>query len=131
MVVTYEYYTAEYLGGPVPAADFPRYEARARDIVDQLIRYQEVPAWWQTLYKRAICAQIDYYFVYGLDLSSGGISAAGFTVGKVSVSGSKNGNTGSTGAASMAAPAARAFLEQTGLLNPAVLACGYSPSWGW
>lgn len=62
-------------------------EARAEDLVNQLIRYQTVPTMWQTAYQNAICAQVDYYAIYGIDLAVGGIASAGFTVGKVSVSG--------------------------------------------
>lgn len=129
--VTYEYYTGTYIGDPaVTETDFPRMESRAEDLINQLIRYQTVPAMWQTAYQNAICAQIDYYAIYGIDLAAGGISSAGFTVGKVSVSGPSNGS-GMTGAASMVAPAARAYLEQTGLLNPAVVAAGWPRPWLW
>ena len=42
--VDYEYYTSTYIGDPsVTEADFPRMEARAEDIINQLIRYQTVP----------------------------------------------------------------------------------------
>lgn len=129
-VVDYEYYTSTYIGDPaVTEADFPRMEARAEDIINQLIRYKDVPAMWQDAYKSAICAQIDYYAIYGIDLASGGIASAGFTVGKVSVSGPSG--AGMTGAASMVAPAARAYLEQTGLMNPAVPATGWPRPWLW
>lgn len=129
--VDYEYYTSTYIGDPaVTEADFPRMEARAQDLINQLIRYQTVPEMWQTAYQNAICAQIDYYSIYGIDLAAGGIASDGFTVGKVSVSGPSN-NSGMTGAASMVAPAARAYLEQTGLLNPSVPAAGWPRPWLW
>lgn len=130
--VDYEYYTSTYIGDPsVTEADFPRMEARAEDIINQLIRYQTVPDMWQTAYQNAICAQIDYYAIYGIDLAAGGIASAGFTVGKVSVSGPSGNASGMTGAASMVAPAARAYLEQTGLLNPSVPAAGCPKPWLW
>ena len=130
--VTYEYYTGTYIGDPaVTEADFPRMEARAEDIINQLIRYQTVPDMWQTAYQNAICAQIDYYAIYGIDLAAGGIASAGFTVGKVSVSGPSGNASGMTGAASMVAQAARAYLEQTGLLNPSVSAAGWPRPWLW
>lgn len=129
-VVDYEYYTSTYIGDPaVTEADFPRMEARAEDIINQLIRYKDVPAMWQDAYKSAICAQIDYYAIYGIDLAAGGIASAGFTVGKVSVSGPSG--AGMTGAASMVAPAARAYLEQTGLMNPSVPVSGWPRPWLW
>ena len=128
--VTYEYYTGTYIGDPaVTEADFPRMEARAEDLINQLIRYQTVPEMWQTAYQNAICAQIDYYSIYGIDLAAGGIASADFTVGKVSVSGPSGG--GMTGAAYMVAPAARAYLEQTGLMNPTVPAAGWPHPWLW
>ena len=126
--VTYEYYTSTYIGDPsVTEADFLRMEARAEDLVNQLIRYQTVPDMWQTAYKSAICAQVDYYAIYGIDVAAGGIASTGFTVGKVSDSG----NQAMSGAASMVAPAARAYLEQTGLMNPSVPAAGWPRPWLW
>ena len=128
--VTYEYYTGTYIGDPaVTEADFPRMEARAEDLINQLIRYQTIPEMWQTAYQNAICAQIDYYSIYGIDLAAGGIASADFTVGKVSVSGPSGG--GMTGTSSMVAPAARAYLEQTGLMNPTVPAAGWPRPWLW
>ena len=129
--VTYEYYTSTYIGDPsVTEADFPRMEARAEDIVNQVIRYQSVPPMWETAYQNAICAQVDYYAIYGIDLAAGGIASDGFTVGKVSVSGpGENGRM--TGTASMLAPAAMAYLEQTGLMNPSVPAVGWPRTWLW
>lgn len=130
--VTYEYYTSTYIGDPaVTEADFPRMEARAEDVINQLIRYQTVPDMWQTAYQNAICAQIDYYAIYGIDLAAGGIASEGFTVGKVSVSGPSGNAAGMTGAASMTAPAARSYLEQTGLMNPSVPAAGWPHPWLW
>lgn len=126
--VTYEYYTGTYIGDPaVTEADFPRMEARAEDLINQLIRYKDVPEMWRTAYQNAICAQIDYDAIYGIDLAAGGIASTGFTVGKVSVSG----NQTMSGAASMVAPAVRAYLEQTGLLSPDVPAAGWPRPWLW
>lgn len=126
--VDYEYYTSTYIGDPsVTEADFLRMEARAEDLVNQLIRYQTVPTMWQTAYQNAICAQVDYYAIYGIDLAAGGIASTGFTVGKVSVSD----NQAMSGAASMVAPAARAYLEQTGLMKPSVPAAGWPRPWLW
>lgn len=116
--VTYEFYIQDYIGEPITEEDFPRYAARAEDAVNQLIHFREVPAKLQKLYQKAICAQIEYYAANGIDLAAAGISSSGFTVGKVSVSGGSS--VGMTGAISMVAPAARAYLEQTGLMAPAV-----------
>lgn len=130
--VTYDYYIGTYIGDPaVTEADFPRMEARAEDLINQLVRYQTIPDMWMTAYQNAICAQIDYYSIYGIDLAAGGIASDSFTVGKVSVSGPSSRQSGMTGAASMVAPAARAYLEQTGLLNPSVPAAGWPRPWLW
>lgn len=129
-LVTYEFYTNTYYGEPVSVDDFPRYEARAEDTILIMIKKTSeeagaLPASVLTLVKKAICAQIDYLFEYGMGVSVYGKEAGGgFTVGKVSVN---NGSaTGAAGVKSMIVPAAYAYLEQTGLLNPQV-ATGAEP----
>ncbi len=127
-VVDYEYYTSTYIGDPaVTEAAFPRLEARAEDIINQLIRYKEVPTMWQDAYKSAICAQIDYYAIYGIEAASAGLMENSFTVGKVSVTG--GGASARSGGASMISPQAVAYLEQTGLLNPTVPVAGARGWW--
>lgn len=117
-VVDYEYYTSTYIGDPaVTEAAFPRLEARAEDAVNALIRFRPVPAQWETLYKKAICAQVEYYAIYGIEAASAGLMENSFTVGKVTVTG---GASARSGKASIVSPQAVAYLEQTGLLNPAV-----------
>lgn len=126
--VSYEFFKATYVGDPaVTEADFPRMEARAEDIINQLIRYKEVPTMWQDAYKSAICAQIDYYAIYGIEAASAGLMENSFTVGKVSVTG--GGASARSGGASMISPQAVAYLEQTGLLNPAVPVAGNRGWW--
>ena len=127
-VVDYEYYTSTYIGDPaVTEADFPRMEARAEDAVNALIRFRAVPAQFEALYQKAICAQIDYFAIYGIEAASAGLMENSFTVGKVSVTG--GGAAASSGGASMIAPQAVAYLEQTGLLNPAVPVAGARGWW--
>ena len=127
-VVDYEYYTSTYIGDPaVTEAAFPRLEARAEDAVNALIRFRAVPAQWETLYKKAICAQVEYYAIYGIEAASAGLMENSFTVGKVSVTG--GGAAARSGGASMIAPQAVAYLEQTGLLNPAVPVAGARGWW--
>ena len=117
--VTFEFFANTYHGDPaVTEAAFPRLEARAEDAVNALIRYRAVPAQFETLYQKAICAQIDYYAIYGIEAASAGLMENSFTVGKVSVTG--GGAAARSGGASMIAPQAVAYLEQTGLLNPTV-----------
>lgn len=124
-LVDYNTYTDMYLGEPVSADDFPRYEARAEMLVLSVIRKtaeQAASLPEAVLYavKMAICAQIDYLYEYGVGVASYGKEAGGgFTTGKVSVT---NGSStkAASGAASMIAPAVYVYLEQTGLLNPRV-----------
>ena len=126
--VSYEFFKAVYVGDPsVTEADFPRLEARAEDAVNALIRFRAVPAQWEKQYQKAICAQIDYYAVYGIEAASAGLMENSFTVGKVSVTGGDA--AARSGGASMIAPQAVAYLEQTGLLNPAVPVAGARGWW--
>ena len=126
--VSYEFFKATYVGDPaVTEAAFPRLEARAEDAVNALIRFRAVPAQFEELYQKAVCAQIDYYSVYGIEAASAGLMENSFTVGKVSVTG--GGASARSGGASMISPQAVAYLEQTGLLNPAVPVAGNRGWW--
>ena len=126
--VSYEFFKATYVGDPsVTETDFPRLEARAEDAVNALIRFRAVPAQWEKQYQKAICAQIDYYAIYGIEEASAGLMENSFTVGKVSVTG--GGAAARSGGVSMIAPQAVAYLEQTGLLNPAVPVAGARGWW--
>ena len=124
--VTFDFYANTYHGDPaVTEAAFPRLEARAEDAVNALIRYRAVPAQVEMLYQKAVCAQIDYYAVYGIEAASAGLMENSFTVGKVSVTG----GGARSGGASMISPQAVAYLEQTGLLNPSVRVPGLRGWW--
>ena len=126
--VSYEFFKATYVGDPsVTETDFPRLEARAEDAVNALIRFRAVPAQWEKQYQKAICAQIDYFAIYGIEAASAGLMENSFTVGKVSVTG--GGASSRSGKASMISPQAVAYLEQTGLLNPAVPVAGNRGWW--
>ena len=126
--VTFDFYMNTYRGDPaVTESAFQRLEARAEDAVNALIRFRAVPAQFEALYQKAICAQIDYYAVYGIEAASAGLMENSFTVGKVSVTG--GGATARSGGASMISPQAVAYLEQTGLLNPAVPVAGARGWW--
>lgn len=124
-LVSYSYYKDTYLGEPVSADDFPRYEKRAEMLVLSVIRKTAdqaaaLPAVVLDAVMGAICAQIDYLYEYGVGVASYGKEAGGgFTTGKVSVN---NGSStkAASGAASMIAPAVWVYLEQTGMLNPQV-----------
>lgn len=124
--VSYEFFKATYVGDPsVTETDFPRLEARAEDAVNALIRFRAVPAQWEKQYQKAICAQVEYYAIYGIEAASAGLMENSFTVGKVSVTGA----SARSGGASMVSPQAVAYLEQTGLLNPAVPVAGNRGWW--
>ncbi|MBO5971360.1 MAG: hypothetical protein J6S14_23040 [Clostridia bacterium] len=124
-LVSKDFYNNVYYGEPISDTDFPKYEARAEDMILGLIHRnaQQVSALsedLQTAIKKAICAQMDYFFEYGLGVSVYGKEAGGgFTVGKVSVN-NGSASKAATGARSMIAPAVYVYLEQTGLINPSV-----------
>lgn len=137
-IVTLDYYRNCYLGEPIAEADFPRAEAKAERIIAQITHgraanYAALPAWQQEAVREAVCAQVEYYAIYGTDVAVAGRQAGGFTVGKVRVDGA--GASVALGASSMVCPGAYAALEQTGLLNPQVATCGdmgvLPYPWGW
>ena len=137
-IVDFSYYSTVYMGSEADAASFPALCARAMDIVGAMTRWQVTEdnfttfsTLTQTLYKKAICAQVDFFVVNGLD--SVNISAGvdnGFTVGKVSVHGrSGAGITGSLSGS--VAPMALMYLEQSGLMNPSVPVISSATIGGW
>lgn len=128
-VVDYEYYSTVYVGMEADAASFPALCARACDVVGAFTRWIDPATLTEptlTLYKKAVCAQVDYFAVNGFESVSGG-GDRGFTVGKVSVSGKSGSDLKATGAMhDHMSPLVVMYLEQTGLLNPAVPVVG-----GW
>lgn len=124
-LVSYDFYKKTYIGEPIPAEDFDRYEARGEDMILALIKrtaagVEELNDDLQVAVQKAICVQIEYLYEYGLSLAVYGKEAGGgFTVGKVSVN-AGGGAAALTGAKSMIAPGVYVYLEQTGLLNPQV-----------
>lgn len=135
-IVTLEYYQGAYLGETIAANEFPRAEARAERLITQITHgraadYAALPAFQQTAIQDAICAQIEYYALNGVDISISGETSSGWTVGKVRVDGGNKNKA--TGAVSMVCPAAIAALEQTGLLNGQVQTLGMPPQapWPW
>lgn len=136
-LVTTEYYQETFLGEPVAVEDFPRYELRAEELILGLVRLTEAEVAelseeLQTAVKKAVCAQVEYFQEYGIGVAVYGKEAGGgFTVGKVSVNNGSS-TAAASGARSMIAPAVYVYLEQTGLLNPAVDTAGMPPQyWGW
>lgn len=132
-------YTSVYQGEPVDEADFPALARRAEDAVGALTGFQvtednfdQLPPIVRTLYRKAICAQIEYLNEIGPNAAIIGQTgtASGFTVGKVHVGGT-SGQKAASAAGVLIAPAAIAYLEQTGLLFRHVNVLGDCPVWGW
>lgn len=117
MLVTYDYFTDDYIGLGVTSEEFPRVEKRSEEAIDNLTRgalngFASMPSDVQELVKKAICAQCEYYGAYSTEV---GFKAEdeGFTVGKVTVQGSS-----SEGDSKMFySPRAIGFLERAGLLG--------------
>ena len=126
-VVDYEYYSVVYMGKEADSTSFPALCARAEDVCGAMVRWvdpEKMTSFQRTLYKKAICAQVDFFAVNGLDSVAGG-NDRGFTVGKVSINGKSGSDLKATGAmAGNLAPLVVMYLEQSGLLNPAVPVVG-------
>ena len=131
-VVDFTFYSTVYGGTDATAQTFPALCARASDVIGAVTHWADdatilkLPALYQTLYKKAVCAQIDFLAINGTD-SLNETETAGFTVGKVTV----HGKTGSAGGGKLSesiSPLAIAYLEQTGLMNPQVPTL---ESWWW
>ena len=122
-VVDWDFYNTVYGGTDADQASFPALCARASDIIGAVThwvdnaRIQKLPAILQMLYKKAICAQIDFLAINGMD-SLNETATGGFTVGKVTVH-AKSSSCGGKLSESIS-PLAIGYLEQTGLMNPQV-----------
>ena len=124
-IVDFPYYRDTYMGTEPDAASFPALYAHASRVIGVMSRWKVTednfstfPAFVQTLYKLALCSQVDFLAINGVESLSAGASV-GFSVGKVRVDGSSKATTGGAMSASVS-PATIAYLEQSGLLNPAV-----------
>ena len=132
MIVDFVYYYNVYLGTEADQASFPTLAAHAHRIINAMCRWQvteenfsSCPDMVQTMYKLAVCSQIDFLAIEGIDSINSGDSG-GWTVGKVTVHGKSN--SGKAGAMSVnISPAAVSYLEQSGLMNPAVPVVGCCP----
>ena len=132
MIVDFVYYYNVYLGTEADQASFPTLAAHANRIINAMCRWQvteenfsSFPDIVQTMYKLAVCSQIDFLAIEGVDSINSGDSG-GWTVGKVTVHGKYN--SGKAGAMSVnISPAAVSYLEQSGLMNPAVPVVGCCP----
>lgn len=127
MIVDFTFYWNVYQGKEADETSFPALCARAEDVVGAMVRWAD-PATFTpfqlTLYKKAICAQVDFFAVNGLDSVAGGTDK-GFTVGKVSISGKSGSDLARKGSmADSLSNLVLMYLEQSGLMNPAVPVVG-------
>ena len=122
-VVDYTFYTTVYMGTDADQASFPALCARACNVIGAVTHWADenkimtLPAPVPTLYKKAICAQIDFLAINGMD-SLNETETGGFTVGKVTVHGKASASGGKL--QESISPLAIGYLEQTGLMNPQV-----------
>ena len=132
MIVDWTYYSSVYMGTEATQASFPTLAAHAHRLIDAMSRWQvneenfsSFPGIIQTMYKLAVCSQVDFLSIEGIDSMNSGDSG-GFTVGKVTVHG-KSGTDKAGAMTAFISPAAVCYLEQSGLMNPAVPVVGCSP----
>ena len=122
-VVDYTFYSTTYGGTDATAQTFPALCARACDVVGAMTHWVDdayilrQPTIVQTLYKKAVCAQVDFLSINGMD-SLNETATGGFTVGKVTVQGKASASGGKL--SENISPLAIGYLEQTGLMNPQV-----------
>ena len=123
-IVDYTFYSTVYMGTDVDQTSFPALCARACDVIGAVTHWVDdatiltLPAAIQTLYKKAVCAQIDFLSINGME-SLNETATGGYTVGKVTVH-AKASNNGRGKMAESISPLAIAYLEQTGLMNPQI-----------
>jgi hypothetical protein len=127
--LTYNEYAA--MGGGVSETDFPAFDTAAENLIDVATKFAAIdglenfPARVQTLFKKAIVAEIDYLSIYGLEFAYTGAKPQGFRVGEVSVT---NHSTRATSEEksefSALSPVALSILEQTGLMSRHVQVVG-------
>ena len=121
--VDFTFYSTVYMGTDADQASFPALCARASDVVGAVTHWVDDatiarrPALHQTLYKKAVCAEIDFLAINGTDSLNETVTG-GFTVGKVTIQGKAN--TGGGKMCENISPLAISYLEQTGLMNPQV-----------
>ena len=132
-IVDFQYYSDTYKGSEADETSFPALNAHASRVIANMTRWQvdettidSLPSLVQTLYRLAVCSQIDFLAINGVDSLSDGEGSVGFTVGKVRVDGRSKTSAGGAMSASVS-PAAISYLEQTGLMNPAVPVAGCYP----
>lgn len=124
--LTYNEYAA--MGVGVSETDFPAFDTAAENLIDVATKFAAIdglenfPARVQTLFKKAIVAEIDYLSIYGLEFAYTGAKPQGFRVGEVSVT--NHSAARSEVQFSALSPVALSILEQTGLMSRHVQVVG-------
>ena len=125
-IVDFQYYSETYRGTEADEASFPALNAHASRVIAMMTRWQvdetnfnQLPSFVQTLYRLAICSQLDFLAINGVDSMTDGEGSVGFSVGKVRVDGRSKSSAGGAMSASIS-PAAISYLEQSGLMYPGV-----------
>ena len=125
-IVDFTYYKDTYMGTEVDSTSFPALNAHASRVIASMTRWQvdesnfdQLPSFIQTLYRLAVCSQIDFLAVNGVESLFDGDDSVGFSVGKVRVDGKQKASAGGAMSASIS-PAALSYLEQSGLMYPGV-----------
>ena len=125
-IVDFTYYRDVYMGTEADSTSFPALNAHASRVIGMMTRWQvdesnfaELPPIIQTMYKLAVCSQVDFLSINGIESVAGGEESVGFSVGKVRVDGKAKASAGGAMSASIS-PAAISYLEQTGLMYPGI-----------
>ena len=131
MIVDWNFYHDIYMGSDADPDSFYRLNVHASRIVSAMTRWQvtednitELPGIVQTMYRLAVCCQIDFLALNGLD-SINSTGGGGYTVGKVTVRESTKAENGGAMSGNIS-PETIMYLEQSGLMNPAVPVVGGS-----
>lgn len=117
------FYKDVYLGEPVEEADFPRLFARAQETLEALTlgRLYTVEDALMDHIRRALCAQIEYLHMMGVESATVGISGGSFTTGHITVSSGVSAD--SSGVSVEACARAQMHLFPTGLLFRGCVLC--------
>lgn len=136
-LVDFAYYADVYMGSEADETSFPALCAHASDVIGAMTHWRAtagsiggMPPFVQELVKKAVCAQVDYFALNGVE-SATGEDGRGFTVGKVRVDGAAASSSGAGVMAAHIAPMAKMYLEQSGLMNPRVGVLPDMPMIGW
>jgi hypothetical protein len=125
--IDYTFYNDVYRGVPISDADtFSRLAERASNVIDRLTNYQigdisQRPDWMQTLIKKAVAAQVEYFALVGEQVIHGDTGMGDVHIGNFSYS---------SGTQSAISPAVIDYLRTTGLLYRGITVRDVNPI-GW